>query len=85
MNHGYGMACSLETIAEHFVLVADLIDHYREQLDLNYLPVKYEAIVRDQEDRTRELLAFTGLSWNARCLAFDEHTSGVRTASYARL
>lgn len=85
MNHGYGMACSLETIAEHFVLVADLIDHYREQLDLNYLPVKYEAIVRDQEDRTRELLAFTGLSWNARCLAFDEHTSGVRTASYAQV
>ena len=48
MSHGYGMACDLTTIAEHYVLVADLIDHYREQLDLNYLAVKYEDIVQDQ-------------------------------------
>jgi len=85
MSHGYGMACSLETIAEHYVMVADLIDHYREQLELNYLPVKYEEIVQDHEAASQRLLAFAGLKWDDRCLEFHKHTSGVRTASYAQV
>ena len=75
MSHGYGMACDLTTIAEHYVLVADL----------NYLAIRYEDIVQDQQAATRELLAFAGLSWDDRCLNFHEHASGVRTASYAQV
>ena len=85
MGHGYGMACDLTTIAEHYVAVADLIEHYREQLDLNYLAIRYEDIVQDQQAATRELLAFAGLEWDDRCLEFHNHTSGVRTASYAQV
>jgi tetratricopeptide (TPR) repeat protein len=85
MSHGYGMACDLTSIAEHYVLVADLVDHYRNQLDLNYLAVRYEDIVADQEAASRQLLGFAGLDWDARCLEFHKHTSGVRTASYAQV
>ena len=85
MGHGYGMAYDLMTIAEHYVLVADLIDHYREQLDLNYLAVRYEDIVHDQEVASRRLLNFAGLSWEDRCLEFHKHANGVRTASYAQV
>jgi tetratricopeptide (TPR) repeat protein len=85
MSHGYGMACDLTSIAEHYVLVADLIDHYRDQLDLNYLAVRYEDIVADQEGASRKLLGFAGLDWDDRCLNFHEHASGVRTASYAQV
>ena len=85
MSHGYGMAYDLATIAEHYVLVAELIDHYREQLDLNYLAIRYEDIVQDQEAASRRLLEFAGLSWNDRCLEFHKHASGVRTASYAQV
>lgn len=85
MGHGYGMAYDLMTIAEHYVLVADLIDHYREQLDLNYLAVRYEDIVQDQEAASRRLLEFAGLSWDDRCLEFHKHANGVRTASYAQV
>ena len=85
MSHGYGMACDLTTIAEHYVLVADLIDHYREQLDLNYLAIRYEDIVQNLEAASRRLLEFAGLEWNDRCLEFHKHTSGVRTASYAQV
>jgi tetratricopeptide (TPR) repeat protein len=85
MSHGYGMACDLTAIAEHYVLVADLIDHYRDQMDLNYLAIRYEDIVADQEGASRQLLGFAGLDWDAECLEFHKHTSGVRTASYAQV
>jgi len=85
MSHGYGMACDLATVAEHYVRVAELIDHYREQLDLNYCAVRYEDIVADQEGQTRRLLDFAALDWEDSCLEFHQHASGVRTASYAQV
>jgi Flp pilus assembly protein TadD len=85
MGHGYDMANDLTTAAEHYVKVADLIYHYRKQFDLNYLPVRYEDIVAEQEGQTRKLLNFAGLDWDTNCLAFHRNSSGIRTASYAQV
>jgi len=47
--------------------------------------VRYERLVADLEGETRALLAFCGLSWDARCLAFHEVQRPVATASLARV
>jgi hypothetical protein len=38
-------------------------------------------LVRDQERVSRGLIAFCGLNWSDRCLAFHEHRGAVQTAS----
>jgi hypothetical protein len=52
LTHGFYCAYALETIARHYVLVMDLVEHYRRD-DLRYLPVRYEDIVDDQEESVR--------------------------------
>jgi len=46
-----------------------------------YMELKYEDIVTDQENQTRRLLSFCGLSWNEACLRFHENEAPVATAS----
>ena len=85
LTHGYHCASALESIAQHMVLVADLVAHYRAEMDLRYLAVRYEDMVADQAGTVRRVLDFVGEEFDARCLAFHENTRYARTASYAQV
>jgi hypothetical protein len=85
LTHGYYCAYSLESAARHYVLVMDLVEHYRAELSLRYLPVRYEDIVDDQEASIRRVLAFIGEDFDPHCLAFHENRRYARTASYAQV
>ena len=85
MTHGFKMSYDLQTVAEHYVLIADLIQHYLGALDIRYKAVRYEDIVQDQEHHTRDLLDFVGVPWDERCLDFHENRRYARTASYAQV
>jgi tetratricopeptide (TPR) repeat protein len=58
-----------------------LLRHWREALPGRILELEYEGLVDAQEERTRELLAFCGLSWDERCLNFEDNAAPVATAS----
>jgi tetratricopeptide (TPR) repeat protein len=85
MTHGFYCADELTSIARHYLLTADLVDHYRRELPLNYLAVRYEDVIDDQEAKVREMLAFIGAPFDAGCLAFHENRRYARTASYAQV
>jgi len=85
LTHGFFCAYDLTTIARHYVLVRDLVDHYLSQMKLNYLAVRYEDVIEDQEGKLREMLAFIGAPYDARCLDFHENRRYARTASYAQV
>jgi tetratricopeptide (TPR) repeat protein len=85
LTHGYYCAYDLESIARHYVLTMNLVDHYRRELDLRYTQVRYEQIVDDQEPVVRQVLEFIGLPFESRCLAFHENRRYARTASYAQV
>jgi tetratricopeptide (TPR) repeat protein len=85
LTHGFYCANALETIARHYVLVFELIEHYRQEMTLRYLPVRYEDIVEDQETHMRRILGFVGLPFDKRCLKFHENRRYARTASYAQV
>ncbi len=85
LTHGYYCAYSLESAARHYVLVMDLVEHYRRELSLRYLSVRYEDIVDDQEASIRRVLSFIGEEFDPRCLAFHENRRYARTASYAQV
>ena len=85
LTHGFYCANGLETIAKHYVLIADLIEHYRINMTLRYLPVRYEDVVEDQETHVRRMLSFIGTNFDKACLKFHENKRYARTASYAQV
>ncbi len=85
LTHGFYCAYALESAARHFALVSELVEHYRTELAMRYLPVRYEDIVTDQETQIRRMLDFAGLDFDAACLAPHENRRYARTASYAQV
>ena len=85
LTHGYYCAYDLESIARHYVLTLDLLDHYRREMTLRYEAIRYEDMVSDQEEQVRRMLSFVGLPFDRRCLSFHENRRYARTASYAQV
>jgi tetratricopeptide (TPR) repeat protein len=85
LTHGFYCAAQLETIAQHYMLIADLIAHYRQHLKMRFLSVRYEDVVVAQEKNVRKILDFVGVDFDAKCLSFEENTRYARTASYAQV
>jgi tetratricopeptide (TPR) repeat protein len=85
LTHGFFCAYALESAARHFVLISDLVDRYRTELPLKYLPVRYEDMVDNQEMSVREVLDFVGVPFDAGCLHFEKNRRYARTASYAQV
>ena len=84
-THGFFCAYDLQTAARHYVRVMDLVQHYRAEMTLRYLPIRYEDIVRDQEASVRSILSFVDVPYDAACLTFHNNRRYARTASYAQV
>jgi len=85
LTHGYYCAYDLTTIARHYVLTMELVEHYRREAPMRYLQVRYEDVIADQEGKVREMLQFIGAPYDRRCLDFQENRRYARTASYAQV
>ena len=83
--HGFNQAFAAETSAQHYVLVDELLSHYRLELDLRFMEIRYESLVPDAEPGTRRMLDFIGLEFDPRCVAFHENPRVPRSGSYAQV
>jgi hypothetical protein len=73
--------CDLDTLASYYREYERLMAHWREVLPFPFLEVAYEELVADGEAVSRRLVAFCGLTWDERCLAYHQNRRAVRTAS----
>lgn len=85
LSYGHYCAFELETVARHYLLIMELTQHYRGEMALRYLPVRYEDVVDHQEASLRRILDFIGEDFDPRCLQFEKNTRYVRTVSYAQV
>ena len=85
LTHGFYSAYDLTSIAKHYVLVMDLVEHYRREMALKYMAVRYEDVIDGQEESVRRMLAFVGAPYDKRCLDFQDNRRYARTASYAQV
>ena len=85
LTHGFYCASALESIAQHYLLIAELIAHYKKHVTMRYLSVRYEDMVADQEANVRRILEFIGVAFDPNCLNFETNTRYARTASYAQV
>lgn len=85
LTHGGYCSYDLVTAAQHYALTYRLVEHYRTELPLRFLRIRYEDLVDDFENNVRKLLDFVGMPFDERCLAFYESKRVARTASYAQV
>ncbi len=84
-THGFFCATALETAARHFVLISDLVQHYRAQMPLRYLSIRYEDVVDEQEATMQSVFDFIGEPFDREVLQFERNARYARTASYAQV
>jgi tetratricopeptide (TPR) repeat protein len=84
-HHGFFQACDVDTSANHYLLIDALVTHYRTELDLRLLELRYEDLVASPETEIRKLLDFVGLEFDPACLAFHENPRVSRTGSYVQV
>jgi tetratricopeptide (TPR) repeat protein len=84
-THGFFCSYSLESAAKHYLRVMDMVQSYRAEMALRYLPARYEDIIDDQQASVRAMLEFIGAGFDRRCLSFHENRRYARTASYAQV
>lgn len=85
LSHGGYCSYDLTTVAQHYAQTFRLTEHYRTQLPLKFLRIRYEDLVGDLENHVRLLLDLVGVPFDERCLAFHESKRVARTASYAQV
>jgi len=85
LTHGFNCGYRIEDIVHHFAAVFELVEHYRQQLRLGELALRYESFVANQEVETRRLLDYLGLPFEAACLTFHENRRYAPTPSYAQV
>lgn len=78
---GVNFSWSLENLGHYHRDYGRLMAHWRSVLPLKIFEVDYEDMVANQEQVSRRLVAFTGLPWEDRCLAFHKNPRVVQTAS----
>jgi tetratricopeptide (TPR) repeat protein len=81
----YNYAYDLLDTGRYYAAFRVLTDHWRETIPANYLEVRYEDVVDDTERQARRLVEFCELPWDAKCLAFQDNTAPVATASSAQV
>ncbi|MGD8854584.1 MAG: sulfotransferase, partial [Gammaproteobacteria bacterium] len=76
---------TFESLAFYYRQYEHLMVHWLEVLDIQVMNLRYEALVRDQRGKTRELLEFCELPWDDRCLDFHHNRRTVATPSHAQV
>lgn len=78
----YDYVFDIRTTAHKLVQFDRTIKGWAATLPANrFLELSYESLVDNQEEETRRLLSFCGLTWDDRCLQFHENSAAVGTPS----
>ncbi len=85
ITHGFNQAFAVDSIARHYLLMDELVRHYRAELDLNLIEIRHEDLISNPEGEVRRMLEFVGLEFDPRCLALHENPRVARTPSYAQV
>lgn len=73
--------CDMGSVGRYYRAYERLMHHWKSVLPLRILDVYYEELVLNQEEQTRRLIDFCGLSWDEQCLDFVATERAVQTPS----
>lgn len=84
--NGQDFTYDLRELGRFYAQYRRLMEHWHKVLPPGtLLDMRYEDVVADTEGQARRLIEYCGLPWDDRCLAFNETTRPVRTASASQV
>jgi tetratricopeptide (TPR) repeat protein len=79
---GHTYANALEDLAHYYGDYRRIMEHWRATLpEGTILEVPYERLTQDAEGWSRKMIDFIGLSWDPKCLDFDQVNRKILTFS----
>lgn len=72
----------LKWLAQMWIQRHKLQEYWMQTLEIEMMDLHYDKLVVDQENETRKLLEFLGLSWEDACLEFHKSKRVAATISY---
>ncbi|MEQ9096461.1 MAG: sulfotransferase [Phycisphaerales bacterium] len=72
----------LDWVARAYEQTERLMDHWKRTLDVPFLEVRYEDMVRDPATQLPRIIDFLGLEWDDACREFYKTKRTLRTLSY---
>ena len=81
-NKHHAYANSLKMLGEYYNLYADMMEHWKKTLDINFIELEYEQVIANPEEEMRQLLEKCHIHWDPACLKFHENKRTVMTPSY---
>ncbi|MBT9505961.1 tetratricopeptide repeat-containing sulfotransferase family protein [Rhodoferax sp.] len=85
VNAGMANFFNIENTVNFYSQVMDSWLHYSEQLPLNFYQLRYEDLIENIPQKSRELLDFLGLPWDDAVLRHTDHArqrGAINTPSY---
>jgi tetratricopeptide (TPR) repeat protein len=80
-SSGNHFAYDLRELGQYYREYLKLMNHWRNVLPINIFELKYEDMIKQQEEVSRKLVEFCGLEWNSASLDFYKKDRPVFTAS----
>lgn len=77
----YPFSYQLDELARYFVEYHHLMEHWNKVLAGTIHTIRYEDLVSDVENESRQLVEACGLDWQAGCLDFHKSDEASTTAS----
>jgi len=72
----------LVELANYHLAYQRIMQYWQEVLDIKIHNVVYEDLMKNQEEITRGMLEFCGLSWDEKCMNFHQTKRDINTPSY---
>ncbi len=79
MSHQYSYDQSM--LAQYYFLHEELVNFWMQKYKNEFFILDNEELVNNQEEVSKSLVKFCGLSWEDQCLDFHKNKRQVRTAS----
>ena len=81
VSRGLGFTFDLKDLVEYHGLYNDLMNFWKKQYGNFIYQLDYEELTNNQEEETRNVIKYTGLSWEDACLSPEKNKRSVMTAS----
>jgi len=84
-RQGHAYSLDIKDTAAWYLEQMKLVEYYKNELKMNYLEIRYEDLVTDNEQIIRQVLEFVGEDWDPACLEFYKSRRTAKTASYEQV
>ena len=68
-------------MAEYYLIYNDLMKFWNEIFEGEIYNCKYEELVNDHNNKTREIIQFCSLKWEENCLNHQDNKNPIKTLS----